>query len=182
MDTNLDQTLDIRPRDISVLSWLRLVRVFQKVERITAVGLRCSDLSVAHFDVLASIGASEGLSQQELADSLLVTKGNVCQLLGRMEEAGLIERRQKGRVNQLYLTDKGRQVVTRVVPAHEERIKECFSGLPDEDRRELLRLLRALDHDLERKQVPSGPAQPSLSPSGIDAHGSGMTTSASELE
>jgi DNA-binding MarR family transcriptional regulator len=135
-------------RDASVLAWLRLVRVFQKIEQRTSRGLRCSDLTLAHFDVLMHIGAAEGITQQELADSLLVTKGNVCQVLGRMQEAGLIARRQEGRANRLFLTDRGRQVFHEAGPAHEQRVAECFAALSKSEQRELLSLLRRLDHAL----------------------------------
>src|SRR5919199_3870028 len=86
----------------SVLAWLRLLRVSQKVERDLAGQLKLWGLNNAQFDVLAHVGADEGISQQELADSLLVTKGNVCQLLDRMQQTGLIERRPDGRTNRLY--------------------------------------------------------------------------------
>src|SRR5215216_3949980 len=96
--------------DLPVLAWLRLARVFQKVDQAAAEHLRGFNLNVAQFDVLARVGAAEGLMQQEVADSLLVTKSNVCQLLDRMERAGLVERRQHGRTNHLYLTPEGKRL------------------------------------------------------------------------
>src|SRR3712207_979909 len=86
------------------LAWLRLARVFQKVERASGEHLRRWDLSVAQFDVLAHVGVFEGVVQHDLAESLLVTEGNVCQLLDRMEGRGLILRRKEGRANKLFLT------------------------------------------------------------------------------
>src|SRR5688500_19916067 len=90
--------------ELPVLAWLRVARVFHKVEQAGAEHLRQFDLNLAQFDVLAHIGAAEGLTQQEVADSLLVTKSNVCQLLDRMERAGLVARRPEGRANRLHLT------------------------------------------------------------------------------
>jgi DNA-binding MarR family transcriptional regulator len=137
-------------RTASLLAWLRLVRVFQKVNRASTDSLRCRQLSPAQVDVLANVGSSEGISQQELADALLVTKGNVCQLLDKMETSGLLERRPDKRVNRLFLTDQGRQVYEEVVPRHDALLAEQFQSLPETDQRELLRLLRRLDHSLER--------------------------------
>ena len=137
-----------RLRHPGLVAWLRLARVFQKVDRESAEHLRCWDLSVAQFDVLAHVGAAEGLMQQELAESLLVTKGNVCQLLDRMEQAGLLERRQQGRTNRLYLTEKGRELFAQVVPAHERVISDLFSALAPDEQAGLLDLLRKLDHSL----------------------------------
>lgn len=135
-------------RHPAVLAWLRLVRVFQRIERLSGEGLRCHDLSAAQFDVLAHVGATTGPTQQELADSLLVTKGNICQLLDRMERSSLLERRQDGRANRLYLTGKGQECFEEAVPRHEERIASLFTGLTREEQVELLRLLRKLERSL----------------------------------
>src|SRR6202011_43135 len=137
-------------RTRSLLAWLRLVRVFQKVDRASTDSLRYRQLSPAQLDVLAKVGSYQGISQQELADALLVTKGNVCQLLDKMEASGLLERRPDGRVNRLFLTDQGRRVHDDVVPRHDELLADQFSVLSEEDQRELLRLLRQIDHALER--------------------------------
>src|SRR2546421_667794 len=114
------------------LLWLRLARVFQRAERRLVAQLRASNLSLAQFDVLAQISAHEGLTQQELADHLLVTKGNVCQLLDRMEQAELLVRRQDGRANRVFLTANGRRLVDDALPAHEALIASLLAPLsPD---------------------------------------------------
>jgi DNA-binding MarR family transcriptional regulator len=137
-------------RTPGLLAWMRLVRVFQKVDRTSTESLRCRQLSPAQLDVLAKVGSAEGISQQELADALLVTKGNVCQLLDKMEGTGLLQRRPDGRVNRLFLTDQGRLVHDEVVPRHDELLADQFNALSEGDQRELLRLLRQIDHALER--------------------------------
>jgi DNA-binding MarR family transcriptional regulator len=140
-------------RDPAVLAWLRLVRVYHKVDQASAAQMRSwrlpsGQLSVAQFDVLAHIGAAPGLTQQELATALLVTKGNICQLLNRMERDGLIERVAEGRMNRLYLTPAGRALFDEVVPAHEELISRLFGTLDAGEQATLLRLLRRLDRAL----------------------------------
>jgi DNA-binding MarR family transcriptional regulator len=135
-------------RDPAVLAWLRLARVYHKVDQASAVHLRSWHLSVAQFDVLAQIGAAPGLTQQELATALLVTKGNICQLLNRMEHDGLIERVAEGRTNRLYLTCAGQALFKEAVPAQEKLIARLFSALSAEDQAALLRLLRGLDRAL----------------------------------
>lgn len=132
-----------------VVAWMRLARIFNRVERDWGEHLRGWDLNVAQFDVLAHVGASEGMTQQELADSLLVTKGNVCQLLDRMEGRGWISRRQEGRANRLFLTGKGRLLFDEVVPRHEALIAGRFSALSLEEQDRLRELLRKLDNALD---------------------------------
>jgi DNA-binding MarR family transcriptional regulator len=135
-------------RSSAVPAWLRLVRVFQKVDRASVDLLRQWDLSVAQFDVLVQVGVAEGMTQQKLADQLLVTKGNVCQLLDRMEERGLLVRRQEGRANHLYLTEKGRSLRAESLPAQERLIEGIFATLPPAQQATLLATLRRLDHAL----------------------------------
>jgi DNA-binding MarR family transcriptional regulator len=134
---------------VALLAWLRLARVFQKVNRASTEHLRAWGLSLAQFDVLAQVGSAEGITQQELADKLLVTKGNICQLLDRLEEHGFIRRHQEGRVNHLFLTDTGQQLYQSVVPSQEAFITEKFSALAAEEQAQLLAILRKLDHTLE---------------------------------
>ena len=133
----------------AVLVWMRLARVFQKVDRASAEHLRAWGLSLAQFDVIAQVGSAEGITQQELADKLLVTKGNICQLLDRLEQHGLIRRHQQGRVNHLFLTEASRHLYAEAVPAQEAFIAERFSALTTEEQAQLLGILRKLDHALE---------------------------------
>ena len=132
----------------SLLTWLRLARIYQKIDRASAERLRKWDLSVAQFDTLAQVRAAEGLMQQELADRLLVTKGNISQLLDRLAARDLIRRQQEGRASRLYLTDTGRALMDEVTPDQEAFIAEQFRGLSAAERATLLAMLRRLDHAL----------------------------------
>jgi DNA-binding MarR family transcriptional regulator len=134
---------------IAVLAWLRLVRVYQKIDRASVHFLRPWNLNVAQFDVLVQVGTTKSITQQELADRLLVTKGNISQLVDRMERLGLLKRCQEGRTNLLVLTEVGEKLYTQVVPAQEEMIMGQFSALSPEEVKQLLSLLRKLDHDIE---------------------------------
>ncbi len=132
----------------AVLAWLRMARVFQKIDTRSERFFRAHGLNTAHFDVLAKVGAAEGMSQQELAAALLVTKGNISQLLGKLEQEGLITRRQEGRTNCLSLTERGRALFHELVPRQEALIADLLAPLSDDEQHELLRLLRKLDHSL----------------------------------
>jgi DNA-binding MarR family transcriptional regulator len=149
------RTQRLRLRQPAVLAWLRLARVFQKIDtrserffRTHELNTDQFELNTAQFDVLAQVGAARGMTQQELADALLVTKGNISQLLSKLEQAGLITRRQEGRTNCLSLTRRGQALFDVVVPQQEALIAELLTPLSDAEQRELLRLLRKLDHGI----------------------------------
>lgn len=135
-------------RGPGVTAWLRLMRIVQHMDRALEGHLRAHGLNIAQFDVLAKVGAAEGINQQELADKLLVTKGNICQMLGRMEQRGLIARRAEGRSNSLSLTPTGRALFEHVVPEHEQRVSCLLSSLDCGEQAQLLHLLRKMEHGL----------------------------------
>lgn len=131
-----------------MVAWLRLLRVGQKIGRVLTEDMKRWDLNMAQFDTLARVGSSPGITQQELAESLLVTKGNVCQMLDRLERRGLLSRRPDGRANRLFLTGEGRALFQEVVPAHEAVVATQFRSLSLEEQRDLMRLLGKLDRAL----------------------------------
>lgn len=132
----------------AVVAWLRLMRVYQKIHQASEQHLRRFGLNAAQFHILARAGAAEGVTQQEVADSLLVSKSNVCQLLDRLERAGWVERRAAGRANRLYLTPAGRDLYDRAVPAQEALIAEQLAALSPTEQVQLLGLLRTVDRAL----------------------------------
>lgn len=132
-----------------MVAWLRLARVYDKVDRASAEHLNAYGLSVGQFDVLAQVGAHEGITQNELAEKLLVSKSNVCQILGRMQERGLISRRQEGRAKHLFLTEEGRRLFDEVVPSQEDLIDRLLSSVPPEDHDLLSKTLGRLDRALQ---------------------------------
>lgn len=133
----------------SVITWLRLARIYHKVDRASAEHLSAYGLSVGQFDVLAQVGAHEGITQNELAEKLLVTKSNVCQILGRMQQRGLVSRRQEGRAKHLFLTEEGRELFEAVMPSQEELIDRLLSSVSSEDHDALSNTLGRLDRALQ---------------------------------
>jgi MarR family 2-MHQ and catechol resistance regulon transcriptional repressor len=127
------------------MAWMRLMRVYRQVSRAAFCPLRAAGLTTSQFAVIAKIGTSEGIAQQELAGSLSVTQGNASQLLAKLEARGLVIRQQVGRSNRLSLSERGRRLYEEVVPAHEARISEQFAVLSTSERNQLLGLLQKLD-------------------------------------
>jgi DNA-binding MarR family transcriptional regulator len=138
----------IRGQDSSLQAWLGLVRVHQKMQRQLDRILESAGLTLPQFDVLANLGMAEGITQQELAERLLVTKGNVCGLLDRMESGGLVQRRPDARdrrANRLHLTREGRASLRGAFPAHLGLINECMSAISPAEQRTLAALLSRIE-------------------------------------
>ncbi|HUO54497.1 MAG TPA: MarR family transcriptional regulator, partial [Rhodoblastus sp.] len=96
--------------------WFRLIRLHTRSRLAIANRLRAFDLSVPQCDVLSTLTEREGLSQQELAARLYVTKGNISGLIDRLVANGLVERRSLAgdrRSHAIHLTPTGRELARR---------------------------------------------------------------------
>ena len=126
--------------------WFRFIRLHRRAVNTIAYELKELGLSIPQFDLLSTLTEREGLSQQELAERLYVTKGNVSGLLDRMVEAGLVERRPipgDRRSNALYLTDKGRDLAERGIAAQRAYVTRTLGSLPLKDLADLERVVLA---------------------------------------
>ncbi len=148
MASTLQATQTQGIRRPGVIAWLRLARAYQKLERAAANNLRESGLSVAQFDILAHVGAAEGITQQELSESRVTTKGNLSQLLDHLESDGLVRRERDGRLKRVSLTAKGRALFDDLVPPHEAFMDHRFDCMTAEETVTLTRLLRKLDRSM----------------------------------
>ncbi|TES52877.1 MarR family transcriptional regulator [Halalkalibacterium halodurans] len=101
-------------------------------------------LSISQFDLLVQIGTHQPLSQQELAERLLVTKGNMTHALGKLEKLGLVKREQEWRTKLITLTEKGESLLADVLPEQQRFQAAQFDSLTNEEQLELLRLLKKL--------------------------------------
>ena len=139
------------PQDLRLGTWVQWVRSFYRLQRRVIEALARHEITLPQFDVLATLRFSEGATQQELAERLLVTKGNVCGVLDRLEKVGWVKRHpdpQDGRVNRVALTPAGRRKVEAVLPDHDEAVLQMMRALPaDADVRAFRQMLQALDRE-----------------------------------
>lgn len=126
--------------------WFRVIRLHRRAVNTVASELKALGLSIPQFDLLSTLTEREGMSQQDLAERLYVTKGNVSGLLDRMVEADLVERRAipgDRRSNALYLTTKGRDLAEKGIAAQRAYVARTLGSLPSEDLADLERIVLA---------------------------------------
>lgn len=134
----------------SIVAWQRLTRSHQQISRREREALAPFNLTAAQFDILSQLSRNPGLSQQALAGRLLVTKGNICGLIDRLEIAGLVERQdtpQDRRSYQLFLTSNGKALFERAAPALEQELTSIFSEFSEDELTSLSGLLNRLEPD-----------------------------------
>ncbi|MFD2114549.1 MarR family winged helix-turn-helix transcriptional regulator [Paenibacillus yanchengensis] len=129
---------------LDLLIWYRLSRFYNHSVRLSNQHLKQWELTVAQFDVLVQVGTEDRMTQQQLGEKLLVTKGNITKLLQKMEETSLIQREQEWKTKYISLTEKGKQLFAKVVPAQEQFQASQFDSLSVEEKKQLVNLLKKI--------------------------------------
>jgi MarR family transcriptional regulator, transcriptional regulator for hemolysin len=124
-------------------------RLFARNFERHAAGL---GLTIEQCRVLAHLARNEGVSQARLAvltDTDPMTLGRV---VGRMEEAGLLERRpdpNDGRVYCLHLLEAASPLLERIWHYSDLTREDAFAGLTAADRNRLLKLMQHVRANLD---------------------------------
>ncbi len=129
-----------------------VLRVANRLPAMAAAAVAPHGLTLPQFEVLLCLRHGEGVSQQDLAERLLVTKGNVCVTVQRMEAAGLVDRRADvtdHRVQRLYLADAGRRRLAAAGPAHGDLLARAVAGLTPAEQATLYELLSRVEQALD---------------------------------
>lgn len=130
----------------------RLSRVGRKIEVRLGENFAAHGIDAATFDVLATLrrsGDPYTLSPKDLMKTSMVTSSAIAQRLNKLEGDGLIERtanQHDGRGKLVHLTDKGRDLVDRVLPTHVAVEREFLQALSRKQQNTLAELLAILDH------------------------------------
>ncbi|GAA1982540.1 MarR family winged helix-turn-helix transcriptional regulator [Kitasatospora viridis] len=143
---------DLDPAPVQVIG--RITRLHWALdERLNRV-FGAHDLGRGEFDVLGTLrrsGAPFELTAGELSASMMVTSGAATKRVDRLERAGLVQRRaaaDDGRGRLIRLTDRGLELIDRVVEEHLRNEDRLLRGLSTAERETLAGLLRKLGRTL----------------------------------
>jgi DNA-binding MarR family transcriptional regulator len=120
----------------SVRVWFRLIRLEARMQAAVGERLREIGVSIPQCDVLTTLTEQEGVSQQELATRLYVTKGNISGLIDRLAEAGLVERRSIAcdrRQYAIHLTRAGRSMAETAIAVQHRWIASTLGRMSEPD-------------------------------------------------
>jgi MarR family transcriptional regulator, organic hydroperoxide resistance regulator len=95
---------------------------------------------------LRLLGTHDGATQRDMAETLHLARPTLSRMLRTMEKADMIERRPDAtdqRLTRVYLTATGRDRERDLHAVASDYVKQTIGTLPEEDRRELARLLEA---------------------------------------
>jgi MarR family transcriptional regulator, organic hydroperoxide resistance regulator len=113
-------------------NWIAVAKVHSLVEKAMAARLAPLGLKVPHYDILANIFRFPAITQQELANRLLVGRSNLSMLLPELERRGLVLRKSDDadkRLRRLLLTEQGNQLTREALDVHSHVIEQMMNAL-----------------------------------------------------
>jgi DNA-binding MarR family transcriptional regulator len=145
MDLNRCPTEQARKR---LDCWLQMIRTYDQMQGEVAAQLQRHGLTLPQFEVLSSLAVSSCTNQQELAQRLQVTKGNLVGLIDRLAERGWVERHpdpEDRRVNRVRITESGKVLMEKVYPDQLAAVEAMMAKLGLDEVDALRSLLKKLD-------------------------------------
>jgi DNA-binding MarR family transcriptional regulator len=136
-------TINLRPLSVEApwelpryRNWIAVGRLNQVVRRALGEGLASVGLDLPHYEVLAAVYRYPGMTQQELAEKLLVGRSNLSMLLPEMERRAMVERRadaQDKRLRRLFLTPEGEAQAREGLAVQVRLIEHMMAALTEQE-------------------------------------------------
>lgn len=107
--------------------------------------------------LLIQLAASDGLSQKTLTETLRISHVTVAKTVGRMEKAGLVERRASDkdrRISLVFLTPAGRALHDRIIALWRGLEEIAASGLSPAEQRAYLSAVAKIRQAMEDREAP----------------------------
>ena len=115
------------------MSTLRqLVTCYQAFQAYSGAHVRELGLTPPQFDVIATLGNTNGFSCRELGERTLITKGTLTGVLDRLEARTLVRREPDAEDRRsvfVRLTVSGQKLFERVFPTHASHLRIVFGEL-----------------------------------------------------
>jgi DNA-binding MarR family transcriptional regulator len=129
--------------------WLQMIRTYDFLQSQVASSVQKQGLTIPQFEVLSTLSLADCTNQQELADRLQVTKGNLVGLIDRLTERGFVERMVvpgDRRVNRVRITPEGKELFDKALPEQLAIVDKMMSQLTTQDLENLKSILEKLIH------------------------------------
>ncbi|HYI48634.1 MAG TPA: MarR family transcriptional regulator [Allosphingosinicella sp.] len=141
----------------SVRLWLRLLSCTMAIEKDVQRRLAGRGATLARFDVLAALDRHpDGMNMGALSRALLVSNGNVTQLVQKLAKDGLVRIAPSPtdrRASIVRLTARGRADFAGLAAAHHDWIDGLVADMDGEAREILYQALGALKRSIAKGQA-----------------------------
>lgn len=133
------------PVELKIL--IGMHRAVNKIDSRTIKIVKQYGLSLGQFAVLEVLYHKGDMTVGQVQEKILSTSGTIPIIIKNLEKSGYVTHRADEcdkRKCILHITDKGAYLIKQVFPENKEMIINSFNNLSDNEKDELLRLLKKL--------------------------------------
>ncbi|MHC2300323.1 DNA-binding MarR family transcriptional regulator [Rhizobium mongolense USDA 1844] len=134
-----------------------LTQAARSMRTVLSRSLLESGLYAGQDGVILSLAETDGMTAGGLAQKLGVKAPTMTRTIGRMEAQGFLERKpdaEDARLTKVYLTELGRGSVKAIEMAASACDRTATLDFSEKEIRNLVRLLKAIDNNLQAEAVP----------------------------
>jgi MarR family 2-MHQ and catechol resistance regulon transcriptional repressor len=115
-------------------------------------------LHATEFAVLELLYHKGEQPMQHIGEKILISSGSITYVVDKLAKKGLLQRKPSAtdrRISYASITDEGRAWMESIFPTHESRIDAMFASLTDEEKQQLITLMKRLGYALAQSKGES---------------------------
>jgi MarR family 2-MHQ and catechol resistance regulon transcriptional repressor len=133
---------------------IRLVfwKANKAIEKADLASIADTGLTISDFTIMEVLLHRGPLPINAIGEKVLLTSGSMTAAINRLDKKGFVTRIQDpadGRCFHVHLTKNGRHIIEQAYAKHESNLERIAAVLTDEERGNLVRLLKKIGYQAE---------------------------------
>jgi MarR family transcriptional regulator, 2-MHQ and catechol-resistance regulon repressor len=132
--------------------YLVLMQTSKSIQERIRIEMIKNKISITEFSVLEVLYLKGKQTIQQIGHSILISSGSMTYVIDKLEEKGLLNRNacpDDRRAIHVTLTDKGMDMMDKIIPKHQELIDSMFGFLNNDETETIVRLLKKVSKKVE---------------------------------
>lgn len=143
----MEELKELIEQEFGIPYYIHSTALYSKTATLQLFKNNGYDITPEQFGLLRILSLRDGLYQRQISQLALKDRPNVTRLLDILSTKGFVKRevdKQDRRIIKVFITDKGRQEVERVLPLIKEIRSKVFERLSDDEKLVLKNVLTKL--------------------------------------
>lgn len=129
----------------SLKAFVVLSRAYRAINDQANKHITSYKLNPTEFAVLELLFHKGDQPLQQIGGKILLASGSITYVVDKLEQKGYLARKacaKDRRVTYAHITEKGKELMEEIFPSHQEKIDEMFNVLTEEEKTQLIDLLK----------------------------------------
>lgn len=108
-------------------------------------------LSPTYAFLISIVNEREGISQKEIGEVLHITASTTTRFIDKLENKGLLSRKNEGKNSFIYLTDKGLELQSKINRAWRNLHLKCLGALGEDEYNNLTKVINQACENIDEE-------------------------------